>query len=214
MTDKAKIIEEIKEYIKTLFEGEASGHDYWHSVRVYNNACKIAQSEECDELVVALSALLHDADDSKIFDTSDFANARAIMHRLKVDADVENRVIEAIRTVSFKGSDSVIPETVEGKIVQDADRLDAIGAMGISRTFAFGGSRGRRMYDPSELPRLDLSEADYKTYEGTTVNHFYEKLFLLKDMMNTETAKEIAAHRHSFMKEFMQEFFLEWNGEK
>lgn len=198
--------------IKELFSGDASGHDYWHSIRVYRNACKIALTEVCDWKTVALAALLHDADDGKLFKTEHYENARKIMSANNIDRRLQEQVLCAIATVSFKGKDTKIPETIEGQIVQDADRLDAIGAIGIARTFAFGGSRGRRIHEPKEKPRMELTEKDYKTYEGTTINHFYEKLFLLKDLMNTASAKEIAEKRNSFMQQFMNEFYDEWNG--
>ena len=202
------------ESMKEIFEHDYSGHDFWHSMRVYKNAMRIAEEETCNQSVVMLGSLLHDVDDKKLFQTENYANARKIMKLCNVNESTSETVIEAIRTVSFQGNDSVIPRTIEGKIIQDADRLDAIGAIGIARTFAFGGSRGRNIYDPTIQPRMELAECDYKTYEGTTVNHFYEKLFLLKDRMNTETAKKIAEQRDRFMHQFIDEFYKEWNGNR
>ncbi|HJJ35916.1 MAG TPA: HD domain-containing protein [Methanocorpusculum sp.] len=200
------------EKVQALFAGDASGHDAAHSIRVYRMACRIADEESCDRDIVVLAALLHDADDVKLFSTEDYANARRIMTEEGVPASIQVRVIDAISTVSFKGTDTQTPHTIEGKIVQDADRLDAIGAIGIARAFAFGGSRGRALYDPEELPGYDMSETEYRARNGTTLNHFYEKLFLLKGMMNTETARRIAEDRDRFMHAFVAEFLDEWNG--
>jgi len=202
------------EKLQTLFENDASGHDAEHSLRVYRLACRIADMESCDRDIVVLASLLHDADDVKLFSTENYANARSIMTEEGIPGPVQERVIEIISTVSFKGTDTQVPKTIEGMIVQDADRLDAIGAIGIGRAFAFGGNRGRRMYDPDEKPRCNLSEAEYRAQNGTTLNHFYEKLFLLKGMMNTKTARRIAEQRDWFMHTFVDEFLDEWNGKK
>jgi len=208
-----KLEEQVIEYIKMIFEGESSGHDYWHSLRVYRNAMLIAEEEEvCNVQVVMLASLLHDVDDPKLFHTKDYENARRIMNELGVDSSLIEEVIGAVSTVSFKGTDTVIPQTMEGKIVQDADRLDAIGAIGIARAFAFGGSRGREIYHPGIEPKLQMNEDEYRKSEGTTINHFYEKLFLLEDLMNTKTAKAIASNRTEYMKSFLEEFYSEWNG--
>lgn len=203
-------IDQIQQAIQALFEGDASGHDYWHSIRVYRNVCEISLTEKCEWRVVALAALLHDADDAKLFQTKDYANAKDIMTACNVSEKLQKQVISAISAVSFKRSGTKAPDTIEGKIVQDADRLDAIGAVGIARAFAFGGSRGRKMYEPKEEPGKDWRTK--KRHEGTTADHFYEKLFLLKECMNTEAARQIAKKRDSVMREFMDEFFCEWNG--
>ncbi|HJJ31641.1 MAG TPA: HD domain-containing protein [Methanocorpusculum sp.] len=205
-------IDSITRKIERLFAGDSSGHDFYHSIRVYKNACLIAETEECDKEIVAIAALLHDADDVKLFHTENYANAREIMTGEGIADDIQERVIDAISTVSFKGTDTVTPASIEGKIVQDADRLDALGAVGIARAFAFGGSRGRSMYDPAEKPAMQMSEEEYRSREGTTINHFYEKLFLLKNMMNTKTAQRLAEKRDAFMHEFVDEFLEEWNG--
>ncbi len=196
--------------LKQLFAQDHSGHDYWHTLRVHRNAQKIADGEACDRQIVMLAALLHDADDVKLFHTQNYENARRIMNRAGVSQDIQEKAIAAIRTVSFKGTDSVTPDTIEGKIVQDADRLDALGAIGIARTFAYGGSRGRAMHDPDESPNLHMNAETYAKSQGTSINHFYEKLLLLKDQMNTKTAKTMAEHRHQYMQDFLNEFFEEW----
>lgn len=208
--DTDYILNEIRE----VFRGDSSGHDYWHSVRVYQNALKIAQGMECDEDVIALAALLHDVDDAKLFDTKDHETARRIMKGAGVDEDTMERVADIIGKISYKGRDSVVPDSIEGKIVQDADRLDALGAIGIARTFAYGGSRGRDIYDPELEPQAELDEGAYLEGNSPSVNHFYEKLFRLKDMMNTETGRRIAAQRDAFMHQYLEQFMNEWGGIK
>ena len=173
-------------YVQELFRGNAGGHDAEHTLRVYRNACLIAEEEpECDPEIVALSALLHDADDHKLFRTENNGNARAFLNQHHVPADRIERICEAINSVSFSRNRGRVPAAIEGKIVQDADRLDALGAVGIARTFAFGGEHGRPLSD--------------------SVQHFYDKLLLLKDTMNTETGKRLAEDRHAFLMEFLSE---------
>ena len=208
------LVENIKKEIKTLFAEDFSGHDYWHSERVYHNAMLILSKEQGDPRVVALASLLHDADDVKLFNSENYGNARKIMHKWHIDDVTINQVIEVIKTVSFKGKDTVTPNSIEGKIVQDADRLDAIGAVGIARVFAYGGSRQRAIYDPESTPKLEMTEDEYRNNKGTSIDHFYEKLFLLKDMMNTETAIKIAQKRDAFMREYIEQFYEEWNGNR
>lgn len=186
------VIENAIKYVKQIFADDCSGHDYHHTMRVYRLAMQIAEQENADMLIVQLAALLHDVDD-------------------KVIASV----CKIIDEVSFVGTDSVVPSTLEGKCVQDADRLDAIRAIGIARTFAYGGSKGRRIHDPDIKPMTNMNKADYnQNHNSTSINHFYEKLLLLKDMMNTETAKKMAMHRQAVMKEYLVEFMAEWEGEK
>lgn len=193
---------EILPRLKEIFAGDYSGHDYFHTMRVYKTALAIAQSENCDKNVVALAALLHDVDDYKLFKTENYANARAILKDLGISDQITQQVIAAIDSVSFSKNGSKVPATIEGKIVQDADRLDAIGAMGIGRCFVFSGSFGRIMYDPEN------------DQTPTAINHFYEKLLLLKDRLNTQKARQIAARRDAFMRQFLEEFYAEWNGER
>ena len=174
------------EYIQQLFKGKADGHGADHTMRVYHNAISIAgHYKECDLELVSLAALLHDADDHKLFDTKDNANARGFLGAQGVDADRIQSICDIINAVSFSQNKGKSPDTIEGKIVQDADRLDAMGAIGIARTFAYGGKAGRGL--------------------ESSVAHFHEKLLLLKDMMNTREAREIAEERHKFMEEFLEE---------
>lgn len=205
------------EYIKEIFLGDSSGHDYYHTVRVYKIATEIAKQEYADVNIVQLAALLHDVDDKKLSPETHATKKNAVdfMTANGVDADIINIVCKIIDEVSFAGTDSVVPSTIEGKCVQDADRLDAIGAIGIARTFAYGGSRGRKIYDPDIKPRIGMSKEEYqKNMNSTSINHFYEKLLLLKDMMNTTAGKKLAEHRQAIMQEFLNEFMAEWKGEK
>ena len=187
------------------------------SMRVYRLAMQIAEQENADMLIVQLAALLHDVDDVKLSPETHEAkkNAVGFMKNNGVDDKVIASVCKIIDEVSFAGIDSVVPSTIEGKCVQDADRLDAMGAIGIARTFAYGGSKGRRIHDPDIKPMTNRNKADYnQNHNSTSINHFYEKLLLLKDMMNTETAKKMAMHRQTVMEDFLEEFMAEWEGEK
>lgn len=210
------MIENAIKYVKQIFADDCSGHDYHHTMRVYRLAMQIAEQENADMLIVQLAALLHDVDDVKLSpETHDTKkNAVRFMKNSGVDDKVIASVCKIIDEVSFVGTDSVVPSTLEGKCVQDADRLDAIGAIGIARTFAYG-SKGRRIHDPDIKPMTNMNKADYnQNHNSTSINHFYEKLLLLKDMMNTETAKKMAMHRQAVMKEYLVEFMTEWEGEK
>ena len=208
------IIEAATVFVKRVFENDYSGHDYFHTLRVYQMAKKIAEQEHADVLTVQLAALLHDVDDVKLSPSTHANKDRAVgfLREHGVGQDLINTICRIIGEVSFKGTDTVVPTTLEGKCVQDADRLDAIGAIGIARAFAFGGSRNRTIYDPDEKPKLNMSEKELRCHVSTTVNHFYEKLFLLKDMMNTATAQKIAEQRDEYMKSYIAEFLDEWNG--
>ena len=184
--DQEIIIEKAKDYAKELLGGNCGGHDLQHTLRVYGNALEIAKTESgADQFVIAVAALLHDVDDYKIFNTMDYQNARSFLKDNGVPKELTQRIIETIDAVSFSKNRDRRPETLEGRIVQDADRLDALGAIGIARTFAFGGEKHRPMEE--------------------TFRHFDEKLLLLKDMMNTEAAKMIAQKRHEFMKNYLIE---------
>lgn len=211
------IIDAAIEYVKELFKNDFSGHDYFHTMRVYNLAVAIAKSENADLEIVSLSALLHDADDAKLSpDTYDEkVNAVSFMRLHDLQEDKIDKICAIINEISFAGADSVIPESIEGKCVQDADRIDALGAIGIARAFAFGGNRNRQMYNPDIKPLKNMNNKEYINNENsTTINHFYEKLLLLKSMMNTNTAIKIAQNRDDFMRAYLDEFFAEWNGER
>ena len=210
-----ELINKTLEKAKIIFANESSGHDFWHTLRVYNVAKTIAEKEQCDMEIVCLAALLHDFDDVKITNsTVALENATSWLNENNYPQERIDWIKEIINTISFKGVDTKTPETIEGKIVQDADRLDAIGAIGIARTFAFGGSKGREIWNPNEQYIENMNEQEYRNNKGNTINHFYEKLLKLKDLMNTDTAKNIAVQRHNYMNEFLKEFFEEWNGER
>ncbi len=204
--------EVIKDKIKELFASDFSGHDYFHTIRVYQNALHIAQAIPCDLDIVALTALLHDVDDAKLFQTVNYQNARMIMKEVNISDEIQEEVIDNISHLSFKGTGKSVPKSIEGKIVQDADRLDAIGAIGIARAFAYGGSHNRLLYDPNGHLQTYASEEEYHQSQSSTIEHFYEKLLLLKDLMNTEEAKRIATDRTTFMEHYLEQFYLEWDG--
>lgn len=206
------VFDRARMFARGIFEGDSSGHDYHHTVRVHDLARTLCALEGGDEFVVRLAALLHDVDDPKLFGETGLANARGFMTGEGIDPGTVDRVCGIISQVSFKGRDTVSPDTLEGMIVQDADRMDAIGAIGIARAFAYGGSRGRAIHDPGEPPRLGMSEAEYRSNRGTTINHFHEKLLGLRDMMNTESARRMADRRHEYMLGFLEEFASEWDG--
>lgn len=211
------MIENAIKYIRLIFADDCSGHDYHHTMRVYRTATQLAKQEKADVRIVQLAALLHDVDDVKLSKETHESKKNAVdfMRNNDLDNEIIEAVLKIIDEVSFIGVDSVVPSTIEGKCVQDADRLDAIGAIGIARAFAYGGSKSRRIYDPIIEPLFNMNKADYyQNQNSTSINHFYEKLLLLKDMMNTETAKKIAEHRHTFMETYLDEFFSEWEGER
>ncbi len=210
------LIEAAARYVRGLFTGESSGHDWWHTWRVWQTAVRLAEAEGADTEIVQLAALLHDVDDAKLSPETAAGKDRAVafLREQGVPEEHIRRITYIIGQVSFKGSQSETPDSVEGMCVQDADRLDALGAVGIARTFAFGGSRGRVLWEPDEAPRTQITEGEYRKGGGCTVNHFYEKLLLLKDMMNTPTARAMAEARHRVMEEYLDEFFAEWKGER
>jgi len=214
--NKEKIIIQTSEYIKGRLSGEGSGHDWWHVYRVWKNAIQIARHEQADLFVVELAALLHDIADWKFNNGNDDIGPQMAAEWLKsisVEEPVIIHVCQIIRDISFKGAGVATGmKTIEGMIVQDADRLDAIGAIGIGRAFAYGGSKGREMYNPDLSPEKHDSFEQYKNSRGSSINHFYEKLLLLKDLMNTKTASKIAEKRHAFMEDYLTEFFQEWEG--
>ncbi len=202
---------------KTLAQAEG-GHDWFHIERVYKNALLIAASENCDLEIVQLSALLHDIADSKFHDGDETIGpktARTFLESENVVATTIDHVIAIIENISFKGGKVARKfSSIELDIVQDADRLDAIGAIGIARTFNYGGFKNRALYNPEIVPNLSMTKEEYKKNEAPTINHFYEKLLLLKDKMNTETGKQIAQERHRYMEDFLEQFYAEWEGRK
>jgi len=205
-------------FVKQQLTGAEGGHDWFHIERVYRNSLLLAQTETCDETVVKLGALLHDIADSKFHNGDETIGpkvARTFLESQNVDETIIVHVLNIIENISFKGGNFEKKfHSKELEIVQDADRLDAIGAIGIARTFNYGGFKNRPLYNPNVAPNLHMSKEEYKASEAPTINHFYEKLLLLKDKMNTETGKQIALERHHFMESFLSQFYAEWDGEK
>jgi uncharacterized protein len=205
-------------FVKEKLENAEGGHDWFHIERVYKNALSIADGEVCDGIVVKLGALLHDIADSKFHngdETIGPKTAREFLESENVDETTIQHVINIIENISFKGGNTEKTfSSIELDIVQDADRLDAIGAIGIARAFNYGGFKNRPLYNPNIAPKLRMSKEEYKNSQAPTLNHFYEKLLLLKDKMNTETGKQIAQERHQFMMTFLSQFYAEWDGEK
>ncbi|MFH1246759.1 MAG: HD domain-containing protein [Candidatus Micrarchaeota archaeon] len=214
--NKQEIIEKTAKIIKEKMAGEGTGHDWWHVCRVWKTAEHIAQEEEADLFIVELGALLHDVADWKFHEEgAGPKEARKILEQVSTDRETIEKVVHVVENVSFKGAGEENKiQSLEGKIVQDADRLDAIGAIGITRAFAYGGYKNREIYNPEVTPEQHATFEQYKNNKGTTINHFYEKLLLLKDRMNTQTAKKMAEHRHKYMEDFLQEFYAEWEGKK
>ena len=212
------IIDKTIFFVKQQLENAEGGHDWFHIERVYKNSILIAKEEDCDIMVVKLGALLHDIADSKFHDGDETIGpktARAFLESENVFEETINHVINIIENISFKGGNFENKfSSKELKIVQDADRLDAIGAIGIARTFNYGGFKNRALYNPSIVPNLNMSKEEYKNSNSPTLNHFYEKLLLLKDKMNTATGKKIALERHKYMENFLSQFYAEWEGEK
>ncbi len=212
--DNQIIVNQVLQLARDFHSSDTTGHDWWHIYRVWQMAKHIAEQEGAKLLVVELAALLHDMDDHKVpdGDEENLPNARRILQGVSVQPSTANAVFEVIKQVSFKGAGvDTKPASPEACIVQDADRLDAIGAIGVARAFAYGGSKRRQIYNPESKPNFHTSYEEYKSSTGSTLNHFYEKLFLLKDRLNTSTAKSIAEHRHCFMQQFVEQFLEEWN---
>ena len=211
-----EIINQALDYVKKIFESDYSGHDYFHTLRVFKMATHIATVENADLKTVQLAALLHDVDDIKLSPQThaEKINARHFLAANKFSETAICKICQIIEEISYVGKDSVTPKTLEGKCVQDADRLDALGAVGIARTFAYGGSHNRLMYHPDIKPKMNMGKEEYINHVSTSVNHFYEKLFNLTELINTPTAKKIATEREAYMKNFIAEFMDEWDGIK
>ena len=209
-----KIIEKTKEFVKQEMLKGDPGHDWQHVLRVNNTAKKIAKKEKADFFIIELAVLFHDIADSKFTNGDETIAPKKIkdfLNSLKVDEETIEKVNYIVEYMSFK-KNQPMDKSLEFKIVQDADRLDAIGAIGIARAFSFGGYKNRLIYSPDEKPNLNQTKEQYVKAEGTTINHFYEKLLLLKDLMNTGTAKKLAEKRHKFMERYLEQFYKEWNG--
>jgi uncharacterized protein len=214
-----QIVSKTLAFVESKFKNEGTGHDWWHMYRVWKLAKHIAKTEsDIDPFIVEIGALLHDIADWK-FNDGDFEAgpraAREWLESLVVSEEVILKIEDIVRNVSFKGAN--VQQTMklkEGQIVSDADKLDAIGAIGIARTFAYGGAHDRPMYDPAVKPEQHQTFEAYKNSNSPTINHFYEKLLLLKDKLYTKTAKEIAQHRHKVMEQYLEEFYKEWEGER
>jgi uncharacterized protein len=214
--DIEDLIEAISTDVKALFEGEGTGHDFWHIHRVMHNSIYIAEQEGADVEIAQITALLHDVGDHKFHNEKDAPDKMItkILKKYKVSNDFIEEILLNVKEVSYKGADVVTNATsIEAKCVQDADRLDAIGAIGIARAFAFGGNRNRIIYDPNVQPTLHTDFETYKSDKGHTINHFYEKLLLLKDRMQTETGRAMAEDRHQFIESFLEQFYREWDVE-
>ena len=216
MTNQENIINKTIVFVKEKLEGAEGGHDWFHIERVYKNALLISKTEKVNGFVVALGALLHDIAESKFHNGDETVGpkvARDFLSGLNVDNETIQHVVNIIENISFKGGNIEQKFTSpELNVVQDADRLDAIGAIGIARCFNYGGFKNRALYDPEIKPDLNMSKEAYKKSTAPTINHFYEKLLLLKDRMNTETGKLVAGERHEFMLQFLNQFDKEWEG--
>jgi len=212
-----QIIEETIAFVKETLKGAEGGHDWFHIQRVFKNTLLIAKDENADVLIVTLGALLHDIADAKFHDGDETIGpkmAQEFLTSLQVEKKVIGHVIKIIENISYKSSldSKKLFTSKELMVVQDADRLDAIGAMGIARAFNYGGFMNRELYNPEIAPNLQMTKEEYKKSKAPTINHFYEKLLLLKDKMNTESGKKLAEKRHQFMLDYLEQFYKEWNG--
>lgn len=213
MMDHAAIVEKTVSFVRKTLENAEGGHDWWHIHRVWTNARRIAETERCNLLIVELAALLHDIADSKFHNGDEEIGPRAAGKFLKsihVEPQVIEHVQQIIRNISFKsGFDKASFRSKELAVVQDADRLDAMGAIGVARAFNYGGFKGREIYNPEIPPNLNMSKEEYKNSSSPSINHFYEKLLLLKDKMNTATGRQLAEQRHDFMELYLKQFYAE-----
>ena len=211
--EKDIIINKTRAFVKDKLQNEGSGHDWFHIERVYNLATYLCKKENGDEFIIKMAVLLHDIDDWKFSNNNN--TTKDFLQSLNIDTSSYNKIMNIINTISYKGGiENSAQHDIEGKIVQDADRLDAMGAIGIARTFTYGGNKNRLIYNPSIKPKEFNSLEEVKNSNNHTINHFYEKLLKLKNLMNTDTAKQIAEERHKFMELFLDEFYYEWNFNK
>jgi uncharacterized protein len=210
-----QIIDNTKEFVRNILENDASGHDWWHIVRVHNIARVLAEREKANLFIVEMAALLHDIADEKLNETEE-AGLKKVenwLDRCVLRKPDKEHILTIIQNMSFKGGNQARLESVEGMVVQDADRLDAIGAIGIARTFAYAGVKGDLLYDPNIPVRQKMTKEEYRRGKSTAINHFYEKLLKLKDLLNTPSAKYMAEQRHSMMEDYLNQFMKEWNGQ-
>lgn len=216
--ENEKLIENTIAFVKLQLKDAEGGHDWFHIERVYKNTLAIAKEEQCEILICQLGALLHDIADSKFHNGDEKIGpktARIFLENENVSEEIIKHVIQIIENISFKGGNFEKKfDSIELQIVQDADRLDAIGAIGIARCFNYGGFKDRTIYNPEIKPNLNMSKEEYKNTDAPTINHFYEKLLLLKDKMNTASGKKMALKRHEFMELFLEQFYAEWQGQK
>ncbi|MFC6994520.1 HD domain-containing protein [Streptococcus loxodontisalivarius] len=215
MTENQQL-EAIEHHVKKALLSESSGHDWWHIHRVRNAALKIAAAEGANSFICQSAALLHDMIDDKLFDNPEAEKIKlqAFLEEIEVSKDDSDWILAIIDSISFKAGQGGVPETLEGQIVQDADRLDAIGAIGIARTMAYSGNKGRLIHDPEMQARDHLTLEEYRSGQDTAIMHFYEKLLKLKDLMNTSYAQKLAQDRHDYMLGFLEQFYAEWEGDK
>lgn len=215
MTQETELIRQAEQYVKGELAGEASGHDWWHIERVRNLALDIAEKEHADRVVCEIAALLHDIADEKLNESKEagLSKVRSWLQAHTDNTELVGEVMEIISTMSYNGGGNPPMTTLEGQVVQDADRLDALGAIGIARTFAYSGAKGRVIHDPG-LSHEEQAQEDYRSNNKTSIYHFYEKLLKLKDLMNTPYARELAEQRHAFMELYLQQFYSEWNVRK
>jgi uncharacterized protein len=210
------VIAETEEFVKKQMGDDSTGHDWFHVDRVRNIAIQIAENERVgDRFIIEMAALLHDIPDEKLnISAQEGQNKlRNFLERIQLSADHSLKIMEVINSISYRGGEKKSLPSWEAKIVQDADRLDALGAIGIARTFAFGGKKGQPIYHPEYTIREQMTIEEYRNGKSSSIHHFYEKLLLLKDLLNTDTAKRMADDRHRFMEEFLQQFYQEWNGQ-
>ncbi|MCA1030397.1 HD domain-containing protein [Bacillus timonensis] len=212
--NSAEIIARTSEFVKSSLIDDSSGHDWWHIFRVHKIAKRIAIAESADLFIVEMAALLHDIADEKLNESekAGLNKVRLWLNKMNINQLDQNDILNIITSISFKGGNQPPVNTLEAKIVQDADRLDAIGAIGIARTFAYAGSIGDLIYDPNVKVRSSMTKEEYRLGKSTAINHFYEKLLKLERTMNTTTGKKEAKKRHQFMETYLQQFFKEWNG--
>lgn len=219
-TEQQLILDNTIAFVKETLKNAEGGHDWFHILRVFNNAKLISKSEEADPFIVALGALLHDIADAKFYDGDETVGPKVATEFLRtqnVEVPAIGHVVFIIENISYKNTldpNFNLNLTPELAVVQDADRLDAIGAVGIARCFNYGGFKNRPIYNPNTPPNLNMTKEEYKKSDAPTINHFYEKLLLLKDTMNTKTGRQLAAERHVFMEQFLEQFYAEWSGEK